>query len=222
MGDGMVSQTTDASVGHNGRPMVVALLVALAVVGAANWWSRWAQDRRVEAITKPTFTVLAAALCIVHGAATPMVVAAVGFGLCLVGDVALLPAIDRFVVGLGAFLAGHLAFIVALVAAGLDRPWLAIVAAVALAPVLGGPGRAIVRASGALRGPVSGYLVIISAMALVAWATGRPAALLGATAFVASDTMLGWGRFVGERRWMPVGVMVTYHAALVGLALSFG
>jgi uncharacterized membrane protein YhhN len=201
--------------------MTVALLVALAVVGAANWWSRATDDRRTEAITKPAFTVLAAVLCAVHGEGAPMGIALLGFALCLIGDVALLPAVDRFIVGLGAFLAGHLAFIVAFVAAGLDTPWLALVAAVLLLPVLGGPGRRILAASGALKGPVTGYLVIISAMGVVAWATARPAAMVGAAAFVTSDTILGWGRFVGERRWMPVAVMVTYHAALTALALSF-
>jgi uncharacterized membrane protein YhhN len=201
--------------------MVVALLVALAVVGATNWSSRWRSERLVEAITKPLFTVLAAALCVAHGSGTPAVIAVVAFALCLAGDVALLPAVDRFIVGLGAFLAGHVTFIVALVAVGLDHVWLAIVAAVLLAPVLLRPGHSILAASGKLRGPVTGYLVIISAMALVAWATGRPAALIGSAAFVASDTMLGWAKFVGERRWMPVAVMVTYHVALVGLALSF-
>jgi uncharacterized membrane protein YhhN len=201
--------------------MTVVLLIALALVGAANWWSRARDDRRLEALTKPTFTVLAAGLCAVHGDGAPMLIALVGFGLCLVGDVALLPAVDAFIVGLGAFLAGHVAFIVAFVALGLDEPWLAIVAAVLLVPVLAGPGRRILAGSGSLRGPVTGYLLIISAMALVAWATGRPAALIGAAAFVASDTILGWAKFVGDRRWTAVAVMVTYHAALTALALSF-
>jgi alkenylglycerophosphocholine/alkenylglycerophosphoethanolamine hydrolase len=201
--------------------MTAVLLVALAVVGAANWWSRARNDRRTEAITKPAFTVLAAALCAVHGDGAPMAIALIGFALCLIGDVALLPAVDRFIVGLASFLAGHLAFIVAFVAAGLDEPWLAPVAAVLLVPVLAGPGRRILAASGALKGPVTGYLVIISAMAIVAWATGRPAAMIGAAAFVASDTILGWAKFVGERRWTPVAVMITYHAALTALALSF-
>jgi len=202
--------------------MTAALLVVMAVVGGANWWSRWRDDRRIELVTKPLFTVLAAVLCAVHGEGAPMVIALVGFALCLGGDVALLPAVDRFIVGLGSFLAGHLAFIVAFVAVGLDSPWLGPIAAVVIFPVIAGPGRGILPASGKLKGPVTGYLVIISAMAIVAWATGRPAAMIGAAAFVASDTILGWGKFVGERRWTPVAVMVTYHAALTALALSFG
>jgi hypothetical protein len=32
--------------------------------------------------------------------------------------------------------------------------------------------------------------------------------------------VLGWRQFVTERRWMSVTVMVTYHLAIVGLALG--
>ncbi len=202
--------------------MIAVLLVALALVGVANWWSRWRENRRVEAITKPLFTVLAAALCAAHADGPAVAVALLAFACCLVGDVALLPAVNVFIAGLGAFLVGHLLFVVAFVVEGLDRPWFALVAAALLVPLLAGPGRGILRHSGGMRGPVTGYLVIISAMMLVAWATGRPAAMIGAAAFVVSDTLLGWGRFVRERPWIPVAVMVSYHAALVGLALGFG
>ena len=44
--------------------------------------------------------------------------------------------------------------------------------------------------------------------------------LIGVTAFVVSDTILGLEAFVLKRRWMPLAVMVTYHTALIGLALS--
>ena len=36
---------------------------------------------------------------------------------------------------------------------------------------------------------------------------------LGASLFVVSDTVLAMGRFVQERRWTSVVVMVTYHLA---------
>jgi uncharacterized membrane protein YhhN len=40
------------------------------------------------------------------------------------------------------------------------------------------------------------YLVVISAMAIVAWATAQPWLIVAAMLFFASDAMLGWGRFV--------------------------
>ena len=73
--------------------------------------------------------------------------------------------------------------------------------------------------------PVQAYLAVISSMAVVGWATGRPAAIAGSALFVTSDAILGWRQFASSstsrgRSWMPLAIMVTYHAALVGLALS--
>ena len=81
---------------------------------------------------------------------------------------------------------------------------LAAVALVAVGPAIGFVGRRILagaRASSpALVGPVTAYLTVISSMLLVAWATGRPAAIVGATLFVISDSILGWRKFVAEKR----------------------
>ena len=54
---------------------------------------------------------------------------------------------------------------------------------------------------------------MIGAMAVLGWATGRPLVGLGASLFVVSDTVLAMGRFVQDRRWTHVVVMVTYHLA---------
>ncbi|MCY7300748.1 MAG: lysoplasmalogenase, partial [Ilumatobacteraceae bacterium] len=72
----------------------------------------------------------------------------------------------------------------------------------------------------ALRTPVVAYLVVISAMTVCGWATGRNWVIAGSTLFVISDSLLGWRAFVRERPWMGVAVMVTYHGAIVSLALS--
>jgi uncharacterized membrane protein YhhN len=206
--------------------VAVASVVA-AGAAIANWWSRWRDDARVELVSKPLATIAVAALAVVAAddVSTGAVVAAVvGFGCCLAGDVALLPAVDRFVTGLVCFLVGHLAFVVMFVLLGLDRWGLGLVAlagAVAVALMAGRPIVAGARSSDpGLAVPVQVYLAIICAMAVVGWSTGRPAALAGSASFVASDAMLGWRQFVRSRRWMPVAVMVTYHGALAGVALS--
>lgn len=202
---------------------VVGILVTF--VALANWWSRWRDDDRLELWTKPLTTVLVIALALAAGGDTgPLVITVAALALCLVGDVALLPRVDRFVVGLGAFLVGHLAFIAALGAVGLDVPLLALVALALIGPGIAVVGRRIVaaasRAEPALVAPVIAYLTVISAMVLVAWATGIAVAIVGATAFIVSDSVLGWRRFVGERRFMAVTVMVTYHLAIVCLAVT--
>ena len=68
--------------------------------------------------------------------------------------------------------------------------------------------------------PVRAYLVVISSMCVLGWATGNWLIMLGSTAFIVSDSILGWGQFVAERRWMHLAIMVTYHVAIVSLALS--
>ena len=45
-------------------------------------------------------------------------------------------------------------------------------------------------------------------------------ARFGATAFIISDSILGWGQFVVEKAWIHLAIMVTYHVAIVSLALS--
>jgi len=211
----------------SGHGPVVVLGLAAAVAAIGNWWSRWRDDARVEQVTKPLATVLLGALavaCAVDGAQhaprTALIAAIIGFIFCLGGDVALMPMVDNFVAGLGSFLLGHVAFIVMFVALGLDRWWLGLLAVAGTAAVAWVLGRRIVAGAGEHAVPVRAYLLVISVMAIVGWATGRPAAVVGATAFITSDAILGWEVFVSKQRWMPVAIMVTYHAALAGLALS--
>lgn len=208
-------------------PLAVTLAAVAVTAALFNWWSRVTDAARLELITKPLVTVAIGALALTVADDVPttaLVAAAAGFVLCLIGDIALLPAVDRFIVGLGSFALGHIAFVVMFVALGLDEPWLGTVALALTGLLVATVGRRIV--SGArtdqprLAVPVGIYLAVIAAMAVAGWSTGRLAAILGSTAFVVSDSVLGWRMFVRERRWMAPSVMVTYHAALVGLALS--
>src|SRR5262245_41281462 len=140
------------------------LLAGAAVFAVANWWSRATDDKRLEYVTKPTVTILialsAVALDPADDAMRAWFVAA--FVLCLVGDVALMLPQDLFVIGLGAFLVGHVLFIVGFLVDG-DLEWLSL--AVGVVVVLAGAvmvGRAIVVGAGreapALRVPVALYM----------------------------------------------------------------
>ena len=201
------------------------LLVAFALVAAANWWSRVRLHTRLEVATKPLATVLAGFLCAVHGAGGPVTAyALIGFGLCLLGDVFLLPQIDQFVLGLAAFLLGHVAFIVACLVHGADASGLGLLAVAAIVVVMLTVGRGVLdgarRTEPALYGPVFAYLIVIGVMFVFAAGTGSAAALVGAAFFVTSDSVLGWGKFVREQEWTDVAIMVTYHLALGGVALG--
>ena len=206
----------------------VALLCTV-VAAVANWWTRIRPNETLETISKPLTTILviwvAIAAATEHGGSRPATVfAVIGLVFCLAGDIALLDVIDRFVVGLTAFLFGHVAFIAMFVSLHLHRPLWGLAALVVLVPYAAIIGRRIVAGAAAqdqaLQVPVVAYLFVITAMAVVAVMTGRWWAIAGAAAFVFSDTVLGWRAFVTDKRWMALTVMVTYHSALVGLALS--
>lgn len=211
--------------------MPVALVVAIALLAVANWWSRLEGSggsddlrTRVEALTKPLVTLGIAVLALAADAGTVGTLTVIALLLCLAGDVALLPAVDRFVIGLAAFLVGHVIFVASFIVRGLDRPALGGVALIAAALLIATVGNVIVRgattSSRSLRRPVLGYLIVIAAMAAVGWATGEPLVVAGSTAFVVSDAVLGWRQFVRPVRAGGLIVMATYHLAIGLLALS--
>jgi len=207
---------------------VSALAISLLVTSGAalaNWYTRVKPHEMLETISKPLTTILVIWIAIASdGPRSATVLAVIGLVFCLIGDIALLDVIDRFVVGLGAFLVGHVVFIAMFAALHLHRPLWGLAALLVLVPHGAIVGRRIVAGASAqnptLKGPVVAYLLVITAMAVIAVMTGRWWAIAGAAFFVASDTVLGWRAFVAEKQWMALTVMVTYHAALVGMALS--
>ena len=197
--------------------------IATATAAVCNWYFRLRPSDRGELITKPLTTVGTIAIAALAGgppgATTATIVALV---LCLIGDVALLPAVDKFVVGLASFLLGHIAFIVMFALRGFDLWALAAVAVVGCGALLGTIAAPIVRGAKAkgLGIPVRFYLVVIMAMFVLGWATGNWLIMVGSAAFIISDSILGWGQFVKEHAWIHLAIMMTYHVAIVSLALS--
>ena len=196
--------------------------VALGVTALINWGSVLRGEYVVERITKPLVVLLLMGLAwSLHWegqtpAAPPLLPVVVALAFCLVGDVALLQSTEtRFLVGLGAFLAAHLAYVWAILqtpgVAGFPWPLLAAVPALVLLHAR--LGRHIVRHSGAQRGPVFVYQLVLTVLVLVAAWKGDWLLLLGCAVFVTSDAVLGHDRFVHERRWAPLTVIVTYHVA---------
>ena len=204
--------------------MRVVFVVACVVAGfaaVANWWSRWRDSAAVETWSKPLTTVAVIAMAATAGApAAPTVAAVVALVLCLIGDVSLMR--DRFIPGLAAFLLGHIAFAVMFVIVGLRSTALAGLAVLIAALLGAGVAPHVLRGARAqgLRRPVAAYLVVISAMTVIGWATANPWFSVGATAFIVSDSILGWSMFVHRHRWMPVAIMVTYHVAIAALAVG--
>jgi uncharacterized membrane protein YhhN len=204
----------------------LAALIAAAVFAPLDWVAQARHDRRLEYLCKPATLValIAAASTLTPapdaGARRWWFVVALGFSLA--GDVLLMLPPDLFVVGLGAFLVGHLCYVAGFWAHGPNATAF-VVCAVIVAALLAPVGRRILGAlhdQRALRGPVALYMVVISVMLASALATGNALAGAGAALFVASDAMIAWNRFVQPFPLADVGIMVTYHLGQAGLVLS--
>jgi uncharacterized membrane protein YhhN len=202
----------------------MALAFALAAVFAfVDWVGVVRGDRRLRWIGKPGVMLALIAAALMADGAPPAARAwfVAALVLSLIGDVALLLPDHWFIVGLGAFLVAHLAYIGGMVQLDLRWAWGALVVAIAAALV--GPAilKAVKAGHPSLLGPVVVYLVVISAMAVTAWCTHEAWLIVAAMLFFASDATLGWGRFVTPTRPGPdharppgaLAVMVTYHGA---------
>ena len=204
-------------------PTSWALLAVAAALAVLDWWAVWTERGEVRFLSKPAalaaLVTVAMTLHPVDGRIRPWIV--LGLVLSLLGDVFLLLDERWFVGGLGAFLVGHLAYVVGLQLAPTSAAGTLVglgVVAVMVATV----GRRIVRAVHAgprrsLTGPVIVYLLVISAMVISAAGTLAVLAVVGALLFYVSDATLAWNRFVARRRTGPVAVMVSYHLAQAGL-----
>lgn len=208
--------------------MITSIAVALCVACVADWVARAIESERLELVSKPLATGLVIGLVLARGgddAAVQGLVVGALLG-CLAGDVLLLPILDRFVAGLSAFLVAHLLFLAAALQRGFGAlgPALAVLVAMAVAiPWLGHQILAgATRRDPRLRLPVLIYIAMIAALPPVVAASGRGWALAGALCFVVSDAMLGFDRFVRPLGFAPVGMMVSYHLAILGLALGLG
>lgn len=171
-------------------------------------------------------------------ASTGFLVAAVGAGaldsapgravlgalaLSFVGDVLLIPR-ATFLLGLGAFLLGHLGFAVAFLLRGVDPATsLAATAALAVPSVL--VSRWLLpHVPPPMKAPVIVYVAVITAMTGLAFGASaveaRPIAVVAAIAFAVSDVSVARDRFVapgfGNRAWgLPL-----YYAAQLAFALD--
>jgi uncharacterized membrane protein YhhN len=139
--------------------------------------------------------------------------------LSFVGDVLLIPRGTKvtFLLGLGSFLAAHIAYAFAFVVHGVDTKYVGGAAAVL---ALGGAPLAqwlFPKVDAAMRAPVAGYVVAITAMvALAAGAFGdgaKATLLAGAVLFYASDLTVARERFVKRSMWNGIVGLPLYYAA---------
>jgi len=203
------------------------LLVVLAlVVAAADWLAVFHDNKPLEYLCKPLTMVVLFAAALALNPADPTVRTwfLVALALCLVGDVFLMLPRDLFVLGLGAFLLGHLAYIGGLAVSGIDVARLGVGAGIVVVALVV-LGTRILRAvrrgpEPELTGPVLAYMGVISVMVASAVGSGSVRATIGASSFYASDALIAWNRFLRETAHGRLVIIVTYHVAQIGLVLS--
>jgi uncharacterized membrane protein YhhN len=202
------------------------LLLALTLAAATLDWIAVRHDNRaLEYVCKPatlaTLTLVALALDPRDPAVRTWFV--VALLLSLAGDVLLMLPGDLFAPGLGAFLLAHVAYIVGLVVDGVTPAALLVgLAIVTVVLVTVGPRLVdgVRSKEPVLAGPVTAYMIVISAMVVCAVGTRHPAAILGAGLFYTSDALIGWNRFVRRHEYGDLAIIVTYHLGQILLVLS--
>jgi uncharacterized membrane protein YhhN len=202
------------------------LLLTLTLAAATlDWIAVRHENRALEYVCKPltlaTLTLVALALDPRDPAVRAWFV--VALLLSLAGDVLLMLPSDLFAAGLGAFLMAHLAYIVGLVLDGVTPRALLVglaIVTVVLVTIGGRMVNGVRESEPALAGPVTAYMIVISAMLVCAVGTRHPAAIVGAGLFYTSDALIGWNRFVREHEWGDLAIIVTYHLGQILLVVS--
>ncbi|HKC28434.1 MAG TPA: lysoplasmalogenase, partial [Jatrophihabitans sp.] len=176
---------------------------------------------RVEHLLKPATMalLLAAAATADLGDLKPWVLGALAFGL--IGDIGLMFSDGStdlpFVLGLGAFLLGHIWYIVAFLHAGIhgiEAVAGALVAAGIAGLTLPAVLRGVARSAGReLAFVVATYAAVLAAMTVLGVGTAIIATALGAVIFLISDTLIARERFVAPMRQRSLLIIVTYHLA---------
>ena len=212
---------------------ILFLLVLLPAF--VDWIAVARDDLRLERVAKPaTMAVLIVATAVAWSGDfdRPFIATMAALVLSLAGDVFLMSDRDRFLPGLIAFFAAHVAYIVAFGGAVIS-PYSVFLGTTLV--LVGGPLYLAIRTGLRRRGkpeltfPVLAYVFVISFMVLTAltapgaeeWSRGSiVAAAVGALLFYCSDALIGLHRFVRELPWARVAIMVTYHLGQIGLAYS--
>jgi uncharacterized membrane protein YhhN len=201
-------------------------LVCAAVVALADWVAVVRGQKTLEYACKPlTIVLLMAVAATVHvddGSVRGWFLAALT--LSMLGDVWLMLPRDLFIPGLASFFLAHVAFIAGMWVDGVSFLGftLGLTVAVIAAIVVGGRVLRAVKGGEdpAMAVPVGAYMGVISLMLASAVGTEEPLAIGGAALFFCSDALIAWERFVRPQPWHRLAIIVTYHLAQAGLALS--
>ena len=206
--------------------MTTAAVVILCVAGLfslLDWIAVARANATLEYVAKPAATTafLLVAVLVNSAEGTPQGWRVAALVFCVAGDVFLMLPRDAFVPGLASFAVAQMLFVVSFMTQDptAGRLLLGILLGVPVTVVLARRFIGALAAGGhrELIAPVVIYMVVITSMVVSGVAGGTAWGIAGAVAFMVSDSLIAETRFVKSREWHGVAIMVTYHAALVGL-----
>lgn len=213
--------------------MNVGWMGVVFAIAVLDWYAVWTENEKLNWFTKPA-TMLALLLWL--GWSGGFTGKLMWFGLALLfgllGDIFLLLPHRYFIVGLAAFLVGHLAYVAGFWfnPAQLYLPNFIMMVLIGIVLYLVAPiilnGMRGKDSAKKLKIPVLVYMFIISLMVFFAsstlfradWKpTAAGLAVSGALLFFCSDTMLAYREFVGTFPQARFWVRITYHLAQIAL-----
>jgi len=204
---------------------MIALTIVCAIATAVLVVAEWKRLRIVQIIAKTiaALAFLGVGLLASRGAPAYAMWIVAGLALGVVGDIALLGRSNRaFMIGLAAFLLGHLAYVGAIAQVVPPPDWLARAGIPALLPVAVAAG-ALVQLwphLRSLRVPVILYVLAIVLMVIGALAVGSQRLALGAILFFASDLAVAREKFLVQSLANRVLGLPAYFAAQLLIAWS--
>ena len=210
-------------------PSIPALLPLISLTAILAIYGEMVGRRRLVYVFKPLTTVLIialAALLPAEPASRYRAAILAGLVLSLAGDVFLMLPADRFIAGVAAFLAAHLAYLTAFTSAVplAASPSTFAVIAVVVAGILIALWRWL---PAGMRAPLVVYAAVLGAMAaqaisqaIVLGSAAATAGAVGAALFLASDTTLVINRFARPFRLSPPVILASYYSAQVLIAIS--
>ncbi|MBL7648993.1 MAG: lysoplasmalogenase [Candidatus Hydrogenedentes bacterium] len=200
---------------------IIFTTAALALM-LAGGWSGFMSSAGVKMAASTGFLATALAAGALRGSYGRTILAALVF--CWWGDYFLTRGSDTsFLLGLVAFLLGHLGFAVAFMIHGANTRWTFAAAVLLLIPATA-VYLWLEEHLGPMKLPVCAYIAVISLMLALATGTrGRgatPLILIGAALFYASDLFVARQKFATPSPWNPLIGLPLYYAAQLCLAVS--
>lgn len=146
----------------------------------------------------------------------------IGLFFCMLGD----GLLQWFMIGLSAFLFGHLFYTAAFITRW-RFSWLRFLTIIPILIFSGFMGYQLYHAlidsgDGGLVIPVFIYLVAIASMGWFSIMTGNKWAILGSLLFITSDSILSWNMFVSDVAYSGPIIMSTYYTAQFLISKSIG